>query len=351
MAKKKSFFKKILISLFFIFALLLGIAFYLAYQVVYQTNVSLGDKKSQIIYIKTGSSFNEVLQLLVEKKIIIHSATFEWLSERKKYKNNIKPGKYRILAKMGNNEIINLLRSGIQEPVEINFVGIRTPKHLISRVCNRLEADSIEFENKLGDDNYMKKFGLNSSTAMTLFIPNTYQFYWNTSVDQFLEKMAQEYKKVWTNDRTQKAKYIGFSQSEVTILASIVQSEQWRYNDEKRVIAGLYLNRLKKEMLLQSDPTVIYAINNFKVSRVLNIDKEVDSPYNTYKYKGLPPGPICLPEISSIDAVLNYDQNNYLYMCAKEDFSGRHYFTSSYQQHLIYAQRYRQALDQKGIIR
>jgi len=328
-----------------------GGAAYMAYRFVYKPNVNLGEKKSQVIYIPTGSTFIDVLGILTEKNILVSTASFEWLAEKKKYKENIKPGKYRVLSRMGNNELLNLLRAGIQEPVKIFFEGVRTKDQLVTRVCIRLEADSNELLDKLNDNEYLSKYGLNENTALTLFIPNTYEFFWNTSVDQFMDKMATEYKKFWTDARKAKAKQIGLSQSEVTILASIVQAEQSRFDDEKPTIAGLYINRLNKEMPLQSDPTLIYALGDFTVNRVLNVDKKIDSPYNTYMNKGLPPGVICLPEPSSIDAVLNYNKNDYIYMCAKDDFSGKHYFAKSYDQHCIYAAKYREALNKRNINR
>ena len=346
--KKKSFLLKIFISLFVITLLGVGAG---VYWILKKPNVSLGDKKSKIIYIKTGSSFEDVLGVLYDNNVLINRTSFEWLAERKNYKKNIKPGKYRVLARMGNNELINLLRAGVQEPVDIILSNIRTKEQLVSRVCLRLEADSIEMSDKLNDNTYMGKYGFNSANAIALFIPNTYQFYWNTSADQFMDRMAKEYKKFWTDGKKQKAKETGLSQADVITLASIVQAEQYRFNDEKKIIAGLYLNRLKIKMPLQSDPTLIFASGNFSICRVLNEDKEIDSPYNTYKNSGLPPGPICLPELSSVDAVLNYQPNNYIYMCAKEDFSGRHNFSKTLDQHNIFAAKYRVALNKKNIKR
>lgn len=350
-AKKSSFLKKTIFSFLIIFFLGGGLGLFFAYKAIYKPNVSLGEKKSQIIYIPTGSDFNDVVAILTNEKILVNRATFEWLAERKNYKKNIKPGKYRILSRMGNNELVNVLRAGIQEPVKIYFEGIRTKPQLITRVCLRLEADSMEMKDKLSDRAYLGKYGMDENAVLTLFIPATYEFFWNTSVDEFMERMAAEYKKFWNDERKAKAKKIGLSQSEVAILASIVQAEQWRFDDEKPVVAGLYYNRLKKGMPLQSDPTLIYALGDFSINRVLNVDKEVDSPYNTYKNIGLPPGVICLPERSSLDAVLNYEQHDYLFMCAKEDFSGRHYFSKNYEQHKIYAQKYRAALDKRSINR
>lgn len=184
-----------------------------------------------------------------------------------------------------------------------------------------------------------------------MFIPNTYEFYWNISAKAFFKKMNTEYSKFWNPARLAKAKKIRMSPLEVSTLASIVQAEQSMHDDEKAKVAGLYINRLRKGMLLQSDPTVVYAIGNFSIRRVLNKDKEIDSPYNTYKYKGLPPAPINLPEISSIDAVLNYEKHSYIFMCAKEDFSGYHNFSKTHSQHMMYARRYQAALNKKKIWR
>lgn len=349
--KKKSFFKKVFIAFSLILLITGGTSIYLVYKTIYQPNVSLGNKKSQIIYIRTGSSFEDVVNMLYEKNILVNRATFTWLAEQKKYKNAIKPGKYRILANMGNNQLINLLRAGIQEPVFVPLNNIRNKEELISRVCARIEADSLSMKQMLNDDSFLQKYGMNSESILTLFIPKSYKFYWNTSVEDFLDIAAAEYKSFWTEARRKKANDIGLSQSEVSILASIVQAEQSRFNDEKPIIAGLYMNRLKRQMPLQSDPTLICAVGDYSITRVLNEYKDINSPYNTYKYKGLPPGPVCIPGSSSIDAVLNYNHNDYLYMCAKEDFSGRHNFAKNYQQHMLNANKYRKELDRRNILR
>lgn len=322
---------------------------YLAYKTIYQPNVNLGDKKSQFIYIPTGSKFEDVVRILNENNILKSTSSFEWLSEKKKYKDAVKPGKYRVLATMNNNALINLLRAGIQEPVEINFNGLHNVEQLISRVGRRIEADSIALLKAVQDNNYLNKYGFNSNNLQAVFIPNTYQFFWNTSVDDFFDRMAKEYKTFWTEERRKKTKQIGFSQTEVAVLASIVQGEQCCDNEEKKIIAGLYINRLKQEMPLQSDPTVIYAIGNFNIQRVSTEQTRFQSPYNTYVNKGLPPGPIGFAQASSIDAVLNYSKNDYIYMCAKEDLSGKHYFSKTYEQHQIYRKKYRDALNARNI--
>lgn len=351
MAKKQksSFLKKIFIAILLILLIAGGIGGYWVYNNLYQSNVNLGDKKSTIIYIPTGSNFEDVVKILDKNNLLKNRTSFEWLSEKKKYKTAVKPGKYRVLAKMSNNSLINLLRAGIQEPIEINFNGLHTVEQLVLRVGRRIEADSLQLRQAMNDNNYLSKYGFNTQTIQAFFIPNTYQFYWNTSVDQFFDRMAKEYKAFWTEERKQKANKIGYSQTEVSILASIVQAEQCCDNEEKKIIAGLYINRLKADMALQSDPTVIYAIGNFDIQRVSLEQTRIQSPYNTYVNKGLPPGPIGFSQQSSIDAVLNYDNNDYIYMCAQEDLSGKHYFAKSYDQHCVYAKKYRDALNSRNI--
>ncbi|MGZ6555126.1 MAG: endolytic transglycosylase MltG, partial [Bacteroidia bacterium] len=268
---------------------------------------------------------------------------------KKKYKNAVKPGKYRILARMSNNALVNLLRAGIQEPIEINFNGLHTVNDFLIRVGRRIEADSSALLQASKDDGYLSKYGFNHDNIQALFIPDTYEFFWNTSVDQFYDRMAKEYKTFWNDSRKKKAKNMGFSQTDVMTLASIVQGEQCCDNDEKKIIAGLYINRLNQEMPLQSDPTVIFAVGDFTIQRVSTEQTHIESPYNTYMNKGLPPGPIGFSQQSSIDAVLDYTKNDYIYMCAKEDLSGKHYFAKTYEQHQIYAKKYRDALNARNI--
>ena len=353
MSKKKgSLFIKVILWLLF-FTLVAGAtAAYIGYRWLYYPNVLLGDERSKIIFIPTGSTYDDVLRILSENKILKNERSFTRLAELKKYKDKVKPGRYRVLNNISNNELINLLRSGMQEEVTVTFTNIRTKEQLVTRVCKRLEADSTELRELLDNSEYLKdNFGLKSETILTLFIPNTYQFNWNTSSKQFMQRMQTEYKKFWTAQRKQEAQAINLSQSQVSILASIIQSEQQQFPEERPVIAGLYLNRLRITMPLQSDPTVIYATGDFTINRVLDKDKEIDSPYNTYLHIGLTPGPIYIPEISSIDAVLNYQKNDYLYMCAKEDFSGKHNFARTLAEHNRNAQRYRSALNKGRIMR
>lgn len=350
--KKKYILIKILLWLLFILLLAGSAVAYIGYRMIYLPNVSLGEKKSEIVLIPTGSTFEDVVRILSDADILKNKQSFIRLAKLKKFRESIKPGRYRIFANINNNELINLLRAGSQEPVTVTFTNIRTKDQLVSRVCKKLEADSTELLAFLSNDSYLKdNFSFKSETILAMFIPNTYEFNWNTSAKQFVERMQTEYKKFWTAERKQKAKQINLSQMQVSILASIVQSEQLQFPDERPTIAGLYLNRIRIGMCLQSDPTIIYAIGDFSINRVLDKDKEISSPYNTYKCSGLPPGPIYIPEISSLEAVLNYQKNDYIYMCAKEDFSGRHNFAKTLAEHNRNAEKYRKALNKNKIMR
>lgn len=347
MKKKK---KKILRWVLYVFLLCIitgTFLLYKAYLKVYETNTAF-DKDYVYLFVPTGSDYNDLIEIIKNQGIVDDFTSFEYLADIKNLKNNVHPGKYRINKGMNNNEIINLLRSGSQEPVKVSFHVIRTKEQLAGVATRNIECDSIELLSLLNNPEQAAKYGFTPTTFFTMFIPNTYEFYWNTSGEQFIERMAKEYKKFWTEERKSKAKEMNLSQSEVSILASIVQ-EETNKTDEMPDIAGVYINRLKKGMLLQADPTVKFAAKDWSIKRVLNKHKEIDSPYNTYKYKGLPPGPISLPSITALDAVLYYTKHDYLFFCAKEDFSGYHYFSKTLKQHNIYANRYRNALNKNKI--
>jgi len=327
-------------------ALILGWDYY---KKIYHPNVSLQQKET-FLYIPTGSGFVDVLRLLNEGGYIINSASFEWVAEMKKYKDQVKPGRYRIRNGMSNNEIINLLRSGMQEPVKLVLHNVRTPEEMAGRVASFIEADSVSIIEMYRSADVRKKYGFSGDKMFTMFIPNTYEFYWNTSAEEFMERMAREYKSFWTEERQKKAEKLGLTQSEVTIIASIVEKESVK-RDEYKTIAGVYLNRIRKGMKLQADPTVVFAIGDFTIKRVTRKDLEYDSPYNTYMYEGIPPGPICLPGTTAIDAVLDAERHEYLFFCAREDFSGYHNFARTHAQHEQNARKYRNALDRLKITR
>ncbi len=344
---KKRLFLKIGIFLFATILIGIGVAVGIVYRELWRPNVDLKNKNSIYFYIRSNSTFEEVLLNLEKQKILIDKNSFEWAADVKNYVNNVKAGRYLIKNSLTNNELINLLRSGKQEPINFGFSQLRLKTQLAGKIAQQIEADSVSIMKVLNDNDFLSRFGFNSQNISAIFIPNTYQINWNTSATQFVERMYGEYQKFWNDERKAKLQKTGLTQLEVSVLASIVQGEQNKYNDEKPVIAGLYLNRLKKEMLLQADPTVIFAVGDFTIRRVLNKHKETDSPFNTYKYKGLPPAPINIPEISSLDAVLNFDNNDYIYMCAKDDFSGYHNFAKTLEQHNINAKKYHIAFDKR----
>lgn len=343
-------FKKIILSILLVVVLGGAYVVYDMYQKVYQPNVTLKNSNSPYFYIYSHFTFDDVINSLYENGIIINRTSFKWVAEKKSnFINNIKPGRYKLIEGMSNNELVDLLRSGEQEPVKVTFSNARTITDLAGKVTKNLECDSVDLYQLLSDKEFVSKYGFNTITILTLFLPNTYEFYWNTSAEAFVKRMAEEYKKFWTDERKAKARTLNLSQSEVAILASIVQAEQSVHRDERPKIAGLYINRLREGMLLQSDPTVVYGIGDFSINRVLTKHLEINTPYNTYIHKGLPPGPINLPEISSLDAVLNYEKHNYIYMCAKEDFSGYHAFATNYNQHLINARKFQRELNRRKI--
>lgn len=334
-----------------IFILLFGMAAWITfeyYKKIYQSTTSF--KGEEYFYVYSHWEMKDLKEGLLQQNIINDLSSFEWVADKKEFKKPI-AGKYLIHEGINNNELVNLLRSGQQETVQLTFNNIRLVEQLAGRVAQQLELDSITLLNQLKNEELARQYGFTASTFILMFLPNTYEFYWSTSTEKFIQRMAREYKTFWTEERQQKARNIGLSQSEVGILASIVKAEQLLHAEERPRIAGLYLNRLKIGMPLQSDPTLIYALNDFSIKRVLNEHKTVESLYNTYKYKGLPPGPIYLPSGSAIDAVLNYEKSDYLYMCAKEDFSGYHHFSKSLRQHNIHAKAYQNALNSRKIMR
>jgi UPF0755 protein len=281
---------------------------------------------------------------LYKENYIIDKGSFEWLSEKKGYNVKVRSGRYLLKNHMNNNELINMLRSGKQEPVKLTFNNIRTKEQFAGRIGKQIEADSTSLLLLLNNENYLKKCDLNVENVMCIFIPDTYEMYWDTPAEKFFEKMYNNYKKFWNEGRRQKAANMGLTPNEVVILASIVYQETKKKEEMSRV-AGVYLNRIHKKMPLQADPTIIFALGDFSIKRLLNYQLETESPYNTYKNLGLTPGPICLPETFVIDRVLDYEKHNYLYFCAKEDFSGYHNFAETAAQHALNAQRYHNALN------
>ncbi len=338
-----------IISISLILLLIAGsVKFYDLYQAIYAPSVRIKNDTKHYLFIKTGANYDTVIRQLEEADILRSVKNFEWTAKRKNYPNHINPGRYLIKHRMSNNELVNLLRSGKQDPVQLTFNNIRDMKQLAGRVAEQLELDSLSLHEYITDSSIYAKYGMNVHTMPCMFIPNTYEVYWNISREAFVERMNKEYKNFWDKTRMNKAEKAGMAPEEVISLASIVNMETQQENEKKR-IAGVYVNRIKKGMRLQADPTVVFAVGDFSIRRVLNKHRKIDSPYNTYKYSGLPPGPICLPEISSIDAVLNYEKHRYLYFCAKPDFSGYHSFARTLNQHNRNAKAYQRELNKRRI--
>lgn len=333
------------IVVFFAIALIVaGLRGYQLYMYIFNENV----KTEKAFIIPEGATFSQVTDTLEKNDILLNYKAFRWVSKKKSYPALIKPGRYLFKKGMNTNQIVNMLRAGEQEPLDVTFNNARFKEDLAGKVSRYLQADSLSILRLFNDKKKIEEYGFTPETFKAMFIPNTYEFYWTTSAEEFADRMKREYDRFWNETRRQKAEAIGLTPVEVTTLASIVQEETVKADELKRV-AGLYINRLKRGMLLQADPTVKFAVGDFSLRRILNGHLEIDSPYNTYKYAGLPPGPINFPEALAIDAVLNYEKHDYLYMVARADFSGYHHFSKTLAEHNRHAAKYRAALNERKI--
>lgn len=304
-------------------------------------------------YVQTGEVYSDVLNRFREKNLVDDINLLDWTFRKKNYPNSVKAGRFKLDPDMSVLDIANLLRSGKQTPIRLTLRSQKNFSELAKVLAEHLEPDLHLWQTAFDEIKLRGIDGVTGDAAYTYILPNTYDVFWNTKPYQFLERMQREHNKFWSmSGREEKAKALGMTKSEVQIMASIVQKESNK-RDELSRIAGVYYNRIKKRMLLQADPTLVYIVNlnGGEVKRVLNKDKKLDHPYNTYKYLGLPPGAICLASARSIDAVLNLEKHNYLYFCAREDFSGYHNFASSYTAHLRNARVYQQALNKRKIYR
>jgi UPF0755 protein len=338
------------LSLVAIFAALIVALYFLfrIYRVLFFPSVDIESDSDRYFYIHTGAGFEEVMSDLQKQNILSDEKGFEWLAKKKNYKAGIHPGRYHIEKNMTNNQLLTMLRAGTQEPMMVTFNSIRTLEELAGVIGRQLEPDSAQLLTVFRDTKIMVDLNFTKETFPSMFIPDSYEFYWNTSAKRFVERMNAEYIAFWSNDRLTKAREIGYTPVEISTLASLVDQETL-HNEENPKIAGVFINRLKSKIPLQSDPTVIFALNNFSIRRVLNKQKTIDSPYNTYTHRGLPPGPISIPSVNAIDGVLNYEEHNYLYFCAKEDFSGYHNFAKTLSQHNENARSYQKALNRRKI--
>mgnify|MGYP000040806714 CR=1 FL=1 len=344
--------KKILLAIVFI-GLIAGGAFaYMVYGAFFAPNTNFNNDKAYV-FIPTNSNVSDLETIL--EPLVKDFSSFKSAADRKKYTSNIKAGKYVLKKGMNNNEIIGVLRSG-NTPVKVAFNNQETIENLAGRISVQIEPDSISLLNVFKDASFLQENGFNKNTMLAMYVPNSYEFFWNISAEGFRNKMLKEYKRFWNEGRLSKAKTIGLTDKEVVTLASIVHKETAKVEERPRV-AGVYLNRLRKGILLQADPTVIYAIKkhtgdfNKVIKRVLYKDLELDSPYNTYKYGGLPPGPIAMPDISAIDAVLNSEKHNYIYFVANVENFGYHKFAKTLAQHNRNKEQYIRWINSKKINR
>jgi UPF0755 protein len=320
------------------------------YEDVLSSNVNLEGGAVGYAYIPSGKSIGEIEADLVRQKILRNNKAFFRLIDLLSYETRLKAGRYRVNGSMGNLELMRLFASGKQEPLDVTFISAARKSDFAGFWSHQLEADSTHIMDLLGDPMFAKQFGLNTENVLTLFIPNTYNFYWNTHAEKLVMKLASAYADFWDSTRLEKAKKLGLQKWEVSVLASIVQKETAK-RDEMPVIAGVYFNRLKKRIPLQADPTVIFALDTPGIHRVTGPMLQIASPYNTYRHAGLPPGPICVASVQAIDAVLNMKKHRYIYFCAKPDFSGYHTFAETFSQHMINARKWQRELNRRGIMR
>ena len=335
---------------FVLSALISGIVFVVSViYIVIAPNIRLsGDQEEAYLYIYDNFTFEDVKQQLTEGKVMLNTGTFALVAKAMNYDERVRPGRYLLREGMSNLSLVRRLRNGSQEPVQLTINNIRTREQLIKLLSRELMADSASLMELFTNDSLIAAYGFNRETITSVFIPNTYELFWDTDAQELLDRMYKEYNRFWTNERLVKAASIPLTPSEVITLASIVEEESNK-RSEHPVIAGLYINRLKIGMPLQADPTVRFSLNDFTIKRVLFGHLRNPSPYNTYRNKGLPPGPIRLPSINVIDAVLDYTQHDYLFMSAKETLNGEHNFARNGSEHMQNARKYQQALDARGI--
>ena len=337
--------KKTLAWIVSIFLLLLVTTAVIIYSMVFKP-IELAE--TSYIYIDKNSDYEKIVDQLKDKVELPNENIFRLLADRMNYPNMVRTGRYAIEDGMTMPDIIRRLRSGGQAPISLTFNNIRTMESLAGRLSSQLMIDSVSILNVLNDTSVAANYGFNEQTFGAMFIPNTYEVYWDTSIESLINRMKREYNAFWNDDRRAKAEKLGLTPLEVTTLASIVEEEA-TYADEYPIVAGLYINRLNRGMRLEADPTVKFAVGDASLRRILFKHLEVESPYNTYKIDGLPPGPIRIPSTASINATLSPTQHNYIFMCAKDDLSGRHNFAVTHAEHARNARAYQRALNERGI--
>jgi UPF0755 protein len=323
---------------------------YYFYQIFFTPNIDAKERSAYVV-VRRGSNWKQALDRVEDTNAVIDKLSLRFVARLMGFDKPgaVKPGRYELRDQMTNRQVINLLKSGRQTPLNLTFTNVRLRRELADKLGKQIEASPRQIDSLLSSPSFTRSLGFDTTTVLSMFVPNTYQVYYTTSPEKLLRRMKDEYEKFWTPARDAARQKLGLTRVQVSTLASIVEAEQQQHADERPRIAAVYLNRLKRGMKLQADPTVVYANGDFTIKRVLGKHLQKDSPYNTYRVTGLPPGPIDLPSISSLDAVLHPEQNDYLYFCAKDDFSGYHAFATTQQEHLLNARRYQAALTRAGI--
>lgn len=346
---KKNRTKGYLYAAIAVFAAVIGLTYYYLF-------ASLSDSKSpQYIYIDGDDTLDSVVTKVRGVANGHGLAGFATLARHSGYADHVRTGRYAVAPGEGPFTVFRHMKNGVQSPVSLTIPEVRTMDRMAAALGKKLMLDSAEVALAFADPDFLAKYDCDSATLPALFIPNTYEIYWNTTLDHLMERMQKEHNAFWNADRKAQAEAAGLTQTEVATLASIVD-EETANNAEKPMVAGMYLNRLKlrnaeypEGMPLQADPTIKFAWKDFGLRRIYHKLLTIDSPYNTYKNTGLPPGPIKVASVKGIDAVLGYTHHDYLYMCAKEDFSGTHNFARTYEEHLKNAANYSKALNERGI--
>lgn len=341
-SKRKSGFK--IFGLLFILGVLAAGA---AYYVLFMSNTSQGDE--DFFYIRSDDSYGDVRQHLIDHKIVLNEATFDLVAKQMNLPNTYKAGRYKIPKGLSNTQLVRMIRSGKWEKSIIKIDVEMSREEVVEYLAANLEASKKDIEQSLNGD-WVSEFGFTEENKWCVFLPDHYHFNWATPADKAIKRFVDEYNRFWTSERKAKAKKQGLNTKEACILASIVDGEAIHVS-EMPTIAGLYLNRIKKGILLQADPTVLYVVGREGRHRVLYKDLKAENPYNTYIHKGLPPGPIFLPDKRAIEASINPQKHNYIFMCAKPDGSFYHNFTSSARQHNRNAAAYRRSMDRRGVRR
>jgi UPF0755 protein len=339
------------IGLFLTVSILLTTFSFYFWQVYRSPNLLVQDEdKPFALLIPRGATFESVMDTLKKHDVVNDETSFRFLAKLMKYPERVKEGRYEIRPRMGNREALVKLRNGSQDAMDVTFNSMRQKSDLIQRLGSKFEFSSDSLGTLLNDPVTCQKFGFDTTTIVCMFLPNTYKMFWTIKPEVLLERMSTEYKKFWTPERQEKAKALGMSQTQVQVLASIVAAETNKRDEQPRV-AGVYLNRLKQGIKLEADPTVIFALRDFGIRRLLNRQLTIDSPYNTYRYTGLPPGPINLPAPATIDAVLNAEKHDYLFFVVDARFNGYHTFSKTLAEHMANARLYQQALTRMKIMK